>query len=103
MSTRGLSAGLRYGGLACVVVPRRVVPRRVSEEGSFGGGWFRRVVFEEGGLREGLRVRIIVLSEGSYEGLLQAVRWYVDSVRGLMRGSFRYQKKRLRQGCGYGL
>ena len=32
------------------------------------------MVSEEDGSREGLRVRVIALSEGSYEGLLEAVR-----------------------------
>ena len=56
-----------------MVALRRVVPRGVSEEGGFGGGWFRRVVLEEGGFRESLRVRITLLSEGSYEGLPEAI------------------------------
>ena len=56
-----------------MVALRRVVPRGVSEEGGFGGGWFRRVVLEEGGFRESLRVRVTVLSEGSYEGLPETV------------------------------
>ena len=42
----------------------------------------------------GLRVRIIVLSEGLYEGLLETVMWCVDSVRGLIRGSYGNQKRR---------
>ena len=42
----------------------------------------------------GLRVRIIVLSEGSYEGLPETVMWCVDSVRGLIRGSYGNQEKR---------
>ena len=55
------------------MVPRRVVPRRVSKEGGFEEGWFREVVLEKGSFRESLQVRIIVLSEGLYEGLLEAV------------------------------